>query len=55
MAYDKLSLWVVARLAAPRCLEELVELFATVVDVPPPSAVALPEGRLLLSTWRRAQ
>ncbi len=55
MVYDKLSLGVVARLAAPRHLEELVELFATVVDVPPPSAVALPEGRLLLSTWRQAQ
>ena len=55
MAYDKLSLWVVARLAAPRLLEDLVELFTTVYDVLPPSAVVLPEGRLLLSTRRHAQ
>ena len=45
-----LSLRVVARLAAPLRLEELVELFATVDDVLPLSAVALLEGRLMLVT-----
>ena len=53
--YVKLSLRVVAHLAAPLCLEELVELFVTVDDVLPPSAVALSEGRLLLVTKRHAQ
>jgi len=51
--YVMLSLRVVARLAAPLRLEELVELFATVDDVLPPSAVALSEGRPLLVTKRR--
>jgi hypothetical protein len=50
-----LSLRVVARLAAPFHLEELVELFATVDDVLPPSAVALLEGHLILVTNRHAQ
>ena len=50
-----LSLRVVAHLAAPLCLEELVELFTTVDDVLPPSAVALSEGCLLLVIKRHAQ
>ena len=50
-----LSLQVVARLAAPLRLEELVEMFATVDDVLPPSAVALSRGRLMLVTERHAQ
>ncbi len=50
-----LSLWVAALLAAPRRREELVELFATVDDVPPPSAVALSEGHLVLVTGSHAQ
>ena len=53
--YVKLSLRVVAHLAAPLHLEELVELFATVDEVLPLSAVALSEGRLLLVTKRHAQ
>jgi hypothetical protein len=53
--YVMLSLRVVARLAAPLCLEELVELYTTVDDVLPPSAVALSEGRLMLVTERHAQ
>ena len=53
--YVMLSLRVVARLAAPLHLEELVELFTTVDDVLPPSAVALSEGRLMLVTKRHAQ
>ena len=53
--YVMLSLRVVARLAAPLRLEELVELFTTVDDVLPPSAVALLEGHLMLVTKRHAQ
>ena len=53
--YVMLSLRVVARLAAPLRLEELVELFTTVDDVLPPSAVALSEGRPMLITKRHAQ
>jgi hypothetical protein len=53
--YVMLSLRVVARLAAPLRLEELVELFTTVDDVLPPSAVALSEGHPLLVTNRHAQ
>ena len=53
--YVMLSLRVVARLAAPLRLEELVELFTTVDDVLPPSAVVLSEGRLMLVTERHAQ
>ena len=53
--YVKLSQWVHAHLAAPLSLEELVELFAKVDAVPPPSAVALLEGHLLLVTRRHAQ
>ena len=53
--YVMLSLRVVARLAAPLRLEELVELFTTVNDVLPPSAVVLSEGRLMLVTKRHAQ
>ena len=53
--YVMLSLRVVARLAAPLCLEELVELLTTGDDVLPPSAVALSEGRPMLITKRHAQ
>ena len=53
--YVMLSLRVVARLAAPLRLEELVELFTTVDDVLPPSAVVLSESRLMLVTNRHAQ
>jgi len=53
--YVMLSLRVVARLAAPLRLKELVELLTTVDDVLPPSAVALSEGRPLLVTKRHAQ
>jgi hypothetical protein len=49
------SLRVVARLAAPLRLEALVELFTTVDDVLPPSAVVLSESRLMLVTNRHAQ
>ena len=50
-----LSLRVVARLAAPLRLGELVELFTTVGNVLPPTAVVLLEGRLMLFTERHAQ
>jgi hypothetical protein len=50
-----LSLRVVARLAAPLRLKELLELFTTVDDVLPPTAVVLSEGRLMLFTERHAQ
>ncbi len=53
--YVMLSLRVVACLAAPLRLEELVELCTTVDDILPPSAVVLSESRLMLVTNRHAQ